>query len=171
MERSTDAILVYNYQCKEGSHSWQNIPPNTWRNILRRLDVLGVNGCGFQNVTKGKEGRPLKLFNGQMRVLAHATYAPYHELSSQSVSVFELTDELLAFLLDIPFDDWTRTNDDFPYDEVVFFSGNNARIQAVPYENIVMFYALSDLELRSLVSSIRELRGNLYTPDMRQLSL
>ena len=58
-------------------------------------------------------------------------------------SHFQWNDYAKSLFLKESFDQWNAANDDLPTDEIVWFDEEQARIVAVPYENLIQFKCLS----------------------------
>ena len=111
----------------------------------------------------------LPLIDRDVARVGDATYSPYHGDSSTTVALFALSDAIVDVLLREGFDQWNRANDRLPADEIVFFAGHSPKIQAVPYENMVFFYSLSEWDVSHLFSLGADFRHNLYVSDMTSL--
>lgn len=161
-----DAIYLNNYSNDAGCHQWNNLPDDLWQRLVSNLQILKIDGIGFQNITS-TDDLPVQLAN-KLKTFAKHTgrYQPYHADSTPEIAVFELTDEVQYFLLSQHFDQWNRANELLPFDEVCFFRGNTIAIQAVAYENLLLFYSLSREDVRKLGLIDARFRSGLYYNDL-----
>jgi hypothetical protein len=83
--------------------------------------------------------------------------------------VFALRGEIETILSRERFDQWNRANPTLPFDELVFFADRIPKVQAIPYENVLLIYKVSAADIRALRSIDHRLVDGLYTLDMRPL--
>lgn len=169
-QEADNYYFAYNLVSNLEGFRWRNVPEDIWQNLLLAMDrILGVDSVGFQNTQSIDELKGAPVFsNLKVKESRLVTYSPYHRDSFSTIAAIPLGSELLESLRSEEFDQWNAANDLLPFDELVFFRGQQARIIAIPYENVIFFYEIGSQEISSLAELDSRIPGNLHRWNARR---
>ena len=151
--------------------SWDFIPDDLWRNIVKRFATKYCNGVSFDSVATADEITRLSVFSDHKPThIGDASYTPISvplsvkspETYQHSVALFQFDEWIASLILEQPFNTWSAGNDGADADEIVFWSDERMKLHAIPYEGQAYFDNLTGDERQCLVEADRRIDRNLH---------
>ena len=150
--------------------SWDFIPDELWRHILTRFLPACCDAVSFDTVAIEADIGRFDVFSehtpayiGQASYHPHSVpaSAPDPESYTDTVAQFQFDKWIASLIAQQPFNTWDVDNDGADADELLFWAGDNLKLQAIPYEGQAYFDNLTHGELQLLISVDKRIQPNL----------
>lgn len=158
-------LLVMNLR---GS-SWDYIPDDMWRNIIERFAAKICNRISFDSVASAECISRLSVFADHSPVyVGQTSYCPNSipfatpDAYRHDVAMFQFDEWVASLIVQHPLNSWHASNDGADVDELVFWDGDEIKLQAIPYEGHAYFFDLSQDERRRLINADTRIESNLF---------
>jgi len=160
-------LLVMNLR---GS-SWDYIPDDMWRNIIQRFAAKICNRVSFDSVASAECISRLSVFaDHSPAYVGQTSYRPNSIPPSAAdldtylhdVAMFQFDEWVASLLVQRPLNSWHASNDGADVDELVFWDGDEIKLQAIPWEGHAYFFDLTQDERRRLIDADTRIEANLF---------
>lgn len=150
--------------------TWDYIPDDMWCNILNRFAAKVCDGVSFHSVATAADVSRLAVFDDHTPAyVRQASYKPASIPPSvpnpddyqHPVAVFRFDEWIASLILQEPLNNWCVTNDRADSDELIFWTGDRMKLQAIPYEGQAYFDNLTSDELQCLILADTRIESNL----------
>lgn len=160
-------LLVMNLR---GS-SWDYIPDDMWQNIVQRFAAKVCDRVSFDSVASPEDLSRLSVFaDHSPAYFGQTSYQPNSiplsagDLDSyrQDVATFQFDEWVASLIVQRPLNSWNAANEGADVDELVFWDGDDIKLQAIPYEGHAYFFDLTQDERRRLIECDGRIESNLF---------
>jgi len=150
--------------------SWDFIPNDLWGHVVQRFAAECCDAISFDTVVAAEDVSQLAIFFEYSPQFIGQTYfqpalipgtVRNPDTYKQAISLFRFDKWIARLLLQEGVNAWSRGNEGSA-DELVFWSGENIKIHAVPCEGQIFFDNLTNDERRYVTAVDPRIRPNLY---------